>query len=89
LSPDRPECPLWPVIRVDSRTSVDVRLASIFDIRRAEILQLVAMNQLDLIEPLMTNEADRVFLKDILESCKNLRDWFNFEAADMDSPSRL
>ena len=47
---------------------------------RTEILQLVAMNQLDLIEPMMTSEADRVFLKDILESRKNLRDRFNFEA---------
>ena len=54
---------------------------------RTEILQLVAMNQLDLIEPLMTNEADRAFLKDILESRKNLRDRFNFEAADMNTPS--
>ena len=34
---------------------------------RTEILQLVAMNQLDLIEPLMTNETDRGFSKDILE----------------------
>ncbi|MBC7577110.1 MAG: serine/threonine protein kinase, partial [Tardiphaga sp.] len=46
---------------------------------RTEILQLVAMNQLDLIEPLMSSEADRVFLKGILESRKNLRDRFNFE----------
>src|SRR5579872_1066928 len=43
---------------------------------RTEILQLVAMNQLDLIEPLMTSEADRAFLKSILESRKNLRDRF-------------
>ena len=54
---------------------------------RTEILQLVAMNQLDLIEPLMTNETDRAFLNDILESRKNLRDRFNFESADMDRPS--
>src|SRR5213595_3556291 len=53
---------------------------------RTEILQLVAMNQLDLIEPMMKNDADRAFLKDILESRKNLRDRFNFEAADMDRP---
>jgi hypothetical protein len=53
---------------------------------RTEILQLVAMNQLDLIEPMMTSEADRVFLKAILESRKNLRDRFNFEAADLGSP---
>jgi predicted Ser/Thr protein kinase len=50
---------------------------------RTEILQLVAMNQLDLIEPMMTSESDRVFLKDILESRKNLRDRFNFEAGDL------
>jgi hypothetical protein len=43
------------------------------------------MNQLDLIEPMMTSEADRAFLKDILESRKNLRDRFNFEAADLNS----
>lgn len=53
---------------------------------RTEILQLVAMNQLDLIEPLMTSDADRAFLKDILDSRKNLRDRFNFEA-DLGQPS--
>ena len=53
---------------------------------RTEILQLVAMNQIDLIEPMMTSDADRAFLKDILESRKNLRDRFNFESADMDRP---
>ncbi len=50
---------------------------------RTEILQLVAMNQLDLIEPMMTSDTDRAFLKDILEQRKNLRDRFNFEAADL------
>jgi len=54
---------------------------------RTEILQLVAMNQLDLIEPLITNEADRAFLKDILESRKNLRDRFNFESSELNSHS--
>jgi hypothetical protein len=54
---------------------------------RTEILQLVAMNQLDLIEPLMTSAADRAFMKDILEQRKNLRDRFNFEAADLAPPS--
>src|SRR6266851_607314 len=54
---------------------------------RTEMLQLVAMNQLDLIEPMMTSEADRAFLKSILESRKNLRDRFNFEAADLAPPS--
>ena len=46
---------------------------------RTEILQLVAMNQVELIEPMMTSDADRAFLKDILESRKNLRDRFNCE----------
>jgi AMP-binding enzyme C-terminal domain len=54
---------------------------------RTEILQLVATNQLDLIEPMMTSETDRAFLKDILESRKNLRDRFNFETADLAPPS--
>lgn len=49
---------------------------------RTEILQLVAMNQLDLIEPLMRSDTDRLFLKGILDSRKNLRDRFNFEQAD-------
>jgi hypothetical protein len=53
---------------------------------RTEILQLVAMNQLDLIEPMMRNETDRAFLMDILEQRKNLQDRFNFEAADLNSP---
>src|SRR6202158_5796749 len=53
---------------------------------RTEILQLVAMNQLDLIEPMMKNDADRAFLRDILESRKNLRDRFNFETAELNSP---
>jgi acyl-CoA synthetase (AMP-forming)/AMP-acid ligase II len=54
---------------------------------RTEILQLVAMNQIDLIEPMMKNDADRAFLKDILEQRKNLRDRFNFEVAEMDRPA--
>jgi hypothetical protein len=54
---------------------------------RTEILQLVAMNQLDLIEPMMKSDADRAFLKDIIEQRKNLRDRFNFEADDLTLPS--
>jgi hypothetical protein len=54
---------------------------------RTEILQLVAMNQLDLIDPLMTSATDRAFLKGILESRKNLRDRFNFESANQTWPS--
>jgi hypothetical protein len=55
---------------------------------RTEILQLVAMNQLDLIEPMMRNDTDRAFLKDILEQRKNLRDRFNFGAGNAQMPSR-
>jgi hypothetical protein len=55
---------------------------------RTEILQLVAMNQVDLIEPLLSNDVDRAFLKDILESRKNLRDRFNFESSELNSQSR-
>src|ERR1700726_1666397 len=54
---------------------------------RTEVLQLVAMNQVDLIEPMMASDADRAFLKDILEQRKNLRDRFNFEAGDLKLPS--
>jgi hypothetical protein len=52
---------------------------------RTEVLQLVATNQLDLLEPMMTSDADRAFLMSILEQRKNLRDRFNFEAADLNS----
>jgi AMP-binding enzyme C-terminal domain len=54
---------------------------------RIEILQLVATNQLDLIEPMMTSATDRAFLKDILEQRKNLRDRFNFEANNLAPPT--
>jgi hypothetical protein len=54
---------------------------------RSEILQLVAMNQLDLIEPMITSATDRAFLKGILESRKNLRDRFNFESVNQTPPS--
>ena len=50
---------------------------------RTEVLQLVATNQLDLIESMVANEADRAFLKNILETRKNLRDRFNFETAEL------
>jgi hypothetical protein len=52
---------------------------------RTEILQLVAMNQIDLIEPLIKSDVDRAFMKDILESRKNLRDRFNFESSELNS----
>jgi hypothetical protein len=53
---------------------------------RTEILQLIAMNQIDLIEPLITSAADREFFRVILESRKNLRDRFNFESSDQTLP---
>jgi len=55
---------------------------------RTEVLQLVATNQIDLIEPMMTSEADRRFLKIVLESRKNLQDRFNFESEELNSPLR-
>jgi hypothetical protein len=51
---------------------------------RVEILQLVAMNQLDQIDSMMTSENDRAFLKGILDSRKNLRDRFNFEVTNLE-----
>jgi hypothetical protein len=45
------------------------------------------MNQIDLIEPMMSSETDRTFLRDILEQRKNLRDRFNFETIDHTLPS--
>jgi hypothetical protein len=40
-----------------------------------------------MIEPMIRSDADREFLKDILEQRKNLRDRFNFEVAEMDRPT--
>ncbi len=45
---------------------------------RTEILQLVAMNQVDLIPPLLATDADRALMRDILDARKNLRDRFSF-----------
>jgi hypothetical protein len=45
---------------------------------RTEILQLVAMNQVDLIPPLLTTDADRALMRDILDARKNLQDRFSF-----------
>jgi len=36
---------------------------------------------------MMTRKTDRAFLKSILESRKNLRDRFNFDTVDLNSPS--
>ena len=40
--------------------------------------RVVAMNQIDLIEPLLTSADDRTFMKSILDHRKNLRDRFSF-----------
>ena len=45
---------------------------------RSEILELVAMNQLDLIDPLVKTEADRALVGRIISDRRNLRDRFAF-----------
>jgi predicted Ser/Thr protein kinase len=45
---------------------------------RVEILQLVAMNQLDQIEALVTDEAERRIIARIIADRRNLRDRFTF-----------
>jgi predicted Ser/Thr protein kinase len=44
---------------------------------RCEILSLIAMNQLDQIEPLITDEAGRAITARIIANRRNLRDRFN------------
>ncbi len=45
---------------------------------RSEILELVAMNQLDLIDPLIKTEAERAIVSRIVSDRRNLRDRFAF-----------
>jgi len=45
---------------------------------RSEILELVAMNQLDLIDPLIKNDAERTIVGRIVSGRRNLRDRFSF-----------
>jgi hypothetical protein len=45
---------------------------------RNEILQLVAMNQVDLIEPLLADEQERSTVGRIVAERRNLRDRFAF-----------
>ena len=45
---------------------------------RSEILELVAMNQLDLIAPLVKTEAERALVGRIVSDRRNLRDRFAF-----------
>jgi hypothetical protein len=45
---------------------------------RSEILQLVAMNQVDLIEPLLKDDRERALVARIVAERRNLRDRFTF-----------
>ncbi len=45
---------------------------------RTEILQLVAMNQVDLIDPLIASDAERDVVGRIVAGRRNLRDRFSF-----------
>jgi hypothetical protein len=45
---------------------------------RSEILELVAMNQLDLIDPLLKSDAERAIVGRIVSARRNLRDRFAF-----------
>jgi hypothetical protein len=45
---------------------------------RSEILQLVAMNQLDLIDALIGNDRERLLIESILSGRRNLLDRFKF-----------
>jgi hypothetical protein len=45
---------------------------------RSEILELVAMNQLDLIDPLIKTDAERAIVSRIVSERRNLRDRFAF-----------
>jgi hypothetical protein len=45
---------------------------------RADILQLIAMNQIDLIDPLIADETERQLIANIVAGRQNLRDRFSF-----------
>jgi hypothetical protein len=45
---------------------------------RSEILQLVAMNQIDLIDPLIAGDEERTLVARIIAERRNLRDRFAF-----------
>jgi acyl-coenzyme A synthetase/AMP-(fatty) acid ligase len=45
---------------------------------RSEILQLIAMNQVDLIDTLVANERERSLVGRIVAQRRNLRDRFSF-----------
>jgi acyl-coenzyme A synthetase/AMP-(fatty) acid ligase len=70
-STDLPKPPehLQVIERLPRRASGEVR---------SEILQLVAMNQVDLIDPLIASEQERDLVARILADRRNLRDRFAF-----------
>ncbi|HEX2653873.1 MAG TPA: serine/threonine protein kinase [Xanthobacteraceae bacterium] len=45
---------------------------------RTEILQLIAMNQVDLIAPLIRSDSERLIIDEVLAGRQNLRDRFSF-----------
>ena len=45
---------------------------------RNEILQLIALNQVDLIDPLIANDHERAVVRRIVADRRNLRDRFAF-----------
>jgi hypothetical protein len=45
---------------------------------RSEILQLIAMNQIDVIDPLLSGSAERDVVNAIVAERRNLRDRFSF-----------
>jgi hypothetical protein len=45
---------------------------------RIEILQLIAMNQLDQLDMLIANESERLIVARIVADRRNLRDRFTF-----------
>ena len=45
---------------------------------RNEILQLIALNQVDLIDPLISSDHERAVVRRIVDDRRNLRDRFSF-----------
>jgi serine/threonine protein kinase len=67
--PPRPPEHLQVIEELPRRASGEVR---------SEILQLVAMNQVDLIDPLIASEQERAIVARIVATRRNLRDRFAF-----------
>lgn len=83
--PDADEKAIRAVLERDSRTSVPERLQLVDALPRhadgsvrTEILQLIAMNQLDQLDTLIASEAERAIVTRIVADRRNLRDRFTF-----------